>query len=101
MADRDRLRGTFDSAAPLYHRAPPGYPEELYDELARLAALRPGDRLLEAGCGTGKATVPLARRGFRITCFELGAALAAEARRNLAGFAGVEVIQAALQAIVT
>jgi SAM-dependent methyltransferase len=44
------------------------------------------------GCATGKATRQLARRGFRITCVELGAELAAAARANLAG-SGVEVVQ--------
>jgi SAM-dependent methyltransferase len=97
MADRDRLRATFDFAARQYHQARPGYPEELHDELIRLAGLWPGDRLLEVGCGTGKATVPLARRGFQITCVEIGAGLAAEARRNLAGFPRVEVAQAAFE----
>jgi SAM-dependent methyltransferase len=59
-----------------------------------LAALDAGDRLLEIGCASGKATVELARRGFRITCVELGSALAAEARRNLAEFTDVQVINA-------
>lgn len=90
--DRQRLRATFDSAASLYQQARPEYPSQLYDELVRLAALQPGDRLLEVGCASGKATVPLARRGFPITCIEVGSALAAEARRNLAQFPDVQVI---------
>jgi SAM-dependent methyltransferase len=92
--DRERLRTTFDSAAKLYHEARPDYPEPLYDELVRLTGLGPGDRLLEVGCATGKATIPLARRGFSITCVELGSELAAEARRNLAGFGDVEIVNA-------
>ena len=96
-ADRHSLRATFDSAAHLYQQSRPDYPEELYHELVRLADLRSGDRLLEIGCATGKATVPLARRGFRITCVEIGAGLAAVARQNLAGFAGVEVIEGAFE----
>jgi protein-L-isoaspartate O-methyltransferase len=40
---------------------------------------------LELGCATGKATLPLAKRGFGITCIELGTELAALARQNLAG----------------
>lgn len=92
MDDRQRLSATFDAAAQLYQQARPEYPAELYDELVRLAALRPDDRLLEVGCASGKATVPLARRGFPITCVELGPALAAEARRNLAHFPDVRVI---------
>lgn len=97
MTDRDRLKTTFDSAARLYQQARPEYPDELYDELVRLAGLRPGDRALEIGCATGKATAPLARRGIRITCVEIGPELAAEGRRNLIGFPGVEVIQAAFE----
>ena len=95
--DRERLRTTFNSAASLYHQARPEYPAGLFDELVRLAGLRPGDRLLEVGCATGKATIPLARRGFRLTCVELGAGLAAEARRNLGGFPQVSIVNGAFE----
>jgi SAM-dependent methyltransferase len=96
-ADRDRLKTTFNSAASLYQQARPDYPAELYDELVRLAQLRPGDRLLEVGCATGKATVPLAQRGFLMTCIELGTDLAAQARRNLSRFPAAEVINDAFE----
>ena len=91
-AERVRLRQTFNQAAASYQRARPDYPAALFDDLIEAAGLAPGDRLLEVGCATGKATVPLARRGFRVTCVELGPELAAAARRNLAGL-GAEVIQ--------
>ena len=97
-SDRERLAATFDSAAGLYHQARPGYPAGLYDELVRLARLQPGDRLLEVGCATGTATIPLARRGYRITCVEAGPALAARARRNLAPFPRVDVAEGAFEA---
>jgi len=90
--ERLRLRQTFDQTADSYQRARPEYPAELFDTLVAAAGLAPGDRLLEMGCATGKATVPLARRGFQITCIELGAELAAAARRNLGGL-NAEVIQ--------
>jgi SAM-dependent methyltransferase len=79
------LRWTFDSAADLYDAARPSYPSELFDDLIELAGLEPGDRLLEIGCATGKATRSLLDRGFSIVCVEMGAELAAQARRNLAG----------------
>ena len=84
------MRETFNQAAGLYQRARPEYPDELFDDLVAAAGLEAGARLLEVGCATGKATVPLARRGFRVTCVELGPELAAAARRNLAGL-GAEV----------
>jgi SAM-dependent methyltransferase len=91
-ANRERLAATFDRAADLYNRARPDYPDELYDDLVAVTKLSPGADLLEVGSATGKATLPLARRGFRITCLEPGAALAAAARRNLKAF-DVEVVQ--------
>jgi len=94
--DREQLRQTFNQAADLYQRARPEYPDELFGDLVTAAGLAPGDRLLEVGCATGKATVPLARRGFRITCVELGPELAAAARRNLDGL-GAEVIEASFE----
>jgi SAM-dependent methyltransferase len=83
--ERAQLRETFNRAAELYQRARPEYPAQLYEDLIASAGLRPEDRLLEVGCATGKATLPLARRGFSIRCIELGSQLAAAARRNLAG----------------
>ncbi|WP_329204484.1 class I SAM-dependent methyltransferase [Streptomyces sp. NBC_00683] len=91
---RAHLGGIFDEDAELYDRARPGYPPELYDDLAELAGARPGSRVLEVGCGTGQATVPLAGRGCRITAVEAGARMAAVARRNLAGAASAEVVTA-------
>jgi SAM-dependent methyltransferase len=92
--DREALRATFDSVAGRYDRARPTYPDALFDVLVRQTGLRPGDRVLEVGCATGKATRPLAERGLHVTCVELGAELAAAARANLAGFPDVEVVNA-------
>jgi SAM-dependent methyltransferase len=89
---REHLRETFNSTAETYHRARPDYPDELFGEVIETANLRPGSDLLEIGCATGKATQALARRGYQITCVELGAELAATARRNLAGHDNVRVV---------
>jgi SAM-dependent methyltransferase len=95
--DRGRLRATFDEAAELYDRARPRCPQALFDDLARLAGIGPGSRVLEIGPGTGQATAPLAERGCRVVAVELGAGLAAVARRNLARFPDVEVVTAAFE----
>ena len=95
-ADRRRLASTFDRAAALYQRARPEYPAALYDDLVAVTGLAPGARLLEVGCATGKATVPLAQRGFRITCVEPGPSLAAVARVVLADFA-VDIVESTFE----
>jgi len=94
--DYMRLRETFNEDAVRYDRARPRYPVQMFDDLAA-AGVAPGARVLEIGCGTGQATVPLAERGYRIVAVELGAEMAALARRNLAGFDSVEVVTAAFE----
>lgn len=89
---RHGLRTGFDRAAEDYQRTRPVCPPRLFGDLIQLAGLRAGDRIVEIGCGTGQATVPLAERGLAVTAVELGAGLAAVARRRLAGFPAAEVV---------
>ncbi len=49
------------------------------------------------GPATGTATRPLAERGFRLTCVEVGARMAARARRTLAAWPHVEVLEGAFE----
>lgn len=86
------LRSTFDTAALHYDVARPGYPEALFDDIVALAGIPAGGRVLEIGPGTGKATLPMARRGFTITGIELGENLATVARGKLAAYSEVEIV---------
>jgi SAM-dependent methyltransferase len=96
-AENARLRAVFSEDAERYDRARPGYPAAMYDDLVAMTGLGPGSRVLEIGCGTGQATVPLARLGCQIIAVELGAELAEVARRNLAAYPDVEVVTAAFE----
>lgn len=89
---RHDLRASFDNAAEDYQRTRPVCPPQLFDDLIDRTGLQPGNQVIEIGCGTGQATVPLAQRGLAVTAIELGAELAAIARRRVAGFPSAEVI---------
>ncbi len=61
------------------------------DVITRIMAehgIGPGDKVLDAGCGTGRHAVELARRGFAVTGVDSSAELLAVAERN-AGAAGL------------
>jgi predicted O-methyltransferase YrrM len=83
---------SFDTVAELYDRVR-RCPEELIGDLFALAAMTPRDTsVLEVGCGTGQASVQLARRRCRILCVEVGPNLARIARRNLMPFPHASVV---------
>ena len=92
----DALRGIFDEDLQLYDRARPGYPGALFDDLAELAGVGLGTRVVEVGPGTGQATAALVARGAHVVGVELGAGLAAVLQRKLAG-ASLEVVVSAFE----
>ena len=96
-ADPMLLRRTFDAVAGRYDRVRPTYDAEIFDDLAALAGLERGSRILEIGCGSGQATVALAERGYDVTALDLGAELAAIARRKLGGHPNARVVVGAFE----
>ena len=91
MSKSQGRRHTFDQVAALYDSARPLYPEALFDDIVSYAKLSAIARILELGCGTCQATLPMAQRGFHIDGIELGAQLAEIARANLAAFPNVRI----------
>jgi SAM-dependent methyltransferase len=84
--DPKKRRLSFDKIAEAYQRYRPGYPDALIERIERTAGLNRGSRLLEIGCGPGKATLLFAKRGYEILCIEPGANLIRLAVENLHGY---------------
>jgi SAM-dependent methyltransferase len=76
-------RLVFGEDPDLYDVARPSYPDALLDDVAAMAG--PAGRVLDIGCGTGKATVLLAARGLSGVGVEADPAMATVARRHLDG----------------
>jgi SAM-dependent methyltransferase len=95
--DAHALRATFDDVPELYDRVRPIAPQHVFDDLVELAGLEPGARLVEIGCGTGQATLPLAARGLEVVGVELGESMAELARRKLAAFPRVRIVTSSFE----
>lgn len=91
------LKTTFNIAATLYEEVRPGYPKELIQDVIDLSSLSNHSRILEIGCGTGKATRPIAERGYEMVCLDLGADLIAVARERLKEFPNVSFVTEAFE----
>ena len=77
----------FDRIAAEYDRVRPSYPDELVDRACSIAGLSAGSHVVEVGCGTGKLTVALAKRGLRVDAVDPGENLLEVARERVAGAA--------------
>ncbi len=74
--NRHYLRKTFNQSASLYDQIRPGYPNSLIDDVIALSGIPKQGRILEIGCGTGKATKLFASRGYPMDCLDMGGDLA-------------------------
>lgn len=86
---------SFDAWADDYDRYRPGYPDELFDEIAARLELPALPRVVDVGAGTGIATLAMARRGWQVTAVEPGGPMLAVLRaKATAGGLAVETLQA-------
>lgn len=91
MRHRETIRAIYDEVAPAYAAALPDLRAEQPLDRALLRALAEevqeagGDRVLDAGCGTGRLLGPLQELGLRVVGADLSPAMIAEARSSLPG----------------
>lgn len=81
----------FDHHAPEYMEN--GFTANTVEEVSfvvEVLGLEPGARVLDIGCGTGRHSVELAKRGYEVTGVDISAGMLAQARAAAAQ-AGVEV----------
>ncbi len=77
----DRQAADFDARTVDLDLAP------LYDRF--LSRVRPGGRILDAGCGVGRDALAFAERGFEVVAFDASEEMARLARERVGGRAEV------------
>ena len=94
MSNTEReQRRVFGEIAEQYDAARPGYPDALFDTVLEFGGLHTGDRALEIGAGTGKATAGFVARGLDVHALEPSPGMAAVLRSK-----GVDVEESLFEA---
>jgi SAM-dependent methyltransferase len=76
-------RTVFGEVADEYDAIRPSYPDDAFEAVITFGGLAPGDRALEIGAGTGKATEKVLERGLRVHALEPSPGMANILRRKL------------------
>ncbi len=91
-------RALFDAIGEIYDRARPRYPEALFDDLLRESGVGPESFLLEIGCGTGIATLPVAARGHFLLGLEPAPRLVELLWQKLSAYPAVTILETTFEA---
>jgi demethylmenaquinone methyltransferase / 2-methoxy-6-polyprenyl-1,4-benzoquinol methylase len=95
----EQVRSMFDRIAPVYdgmNRAMTLGLDRKWRRLTAEAVVRPGDRVLDACCGTGDLALAAARAGGRVTGVDFSAEMLARAERKAPEFDWVQADASAL-----
>lgn len=76
------VEGGSAGTAAHYDRYRLAYPDRLIARVAGLAGLKPGDAVLDLGCGTGMLTIAFAQLGMAVTAMDPDADMLARAREK-------------------
>ena len=90
-SNRERTGNSFNLIAEEYDSVRSSYPSALVDDAISLTDLPMDGRILEIGCGTGKASELFAAKGYALECLDVGADLAAVATEKLNDYKNVQV----------
>lgn len=87
----------YKGIAGIYEEIRPSYPEKLIQDIIASTNLKPEDRLLEIGAGTGKATIQFANKGYHIHAVEIGEDMAVILREKCSVYTNVTIDVAAFE----
>ncbi|HEX3453282.1 MAG TPA: class I SAM-dependent methyltransferase [Gaiellaceae bacterium] len=85
MTGPRQRRLVFGEVAEQYDRRRPSYPRAVFSDALAFSGYEDGERVLEVGAGTGKATAGLVAAGARVVALEPSTEMAAVARRRFTG----------------
>jgi SAM-dependent methyltransferase len=89
--DLEERKIWYSPVAEAYNKTIPNYPQELIKRVLKLAQLSSQAKILEIGCGSGKATVAFAELGFSLVCVEPNPDFCQLAKKNCASYPNVEI----------
>ncbi len=94
----ERSRRThFDDIVTTYDSIRPEYPQALFEDVFKYSGPEKGNKALEIGAGTGKATTPFLNAGYDVTAVEIGENMAEFLRDRFTGNECFRVIVSAFE----
>ncbi len=86
------LRTTFGTVSELYDKMRLNYSDEVIQKIIDISGIQWNGKILEVGCGSGKATLPFTERGYDVTALDISENLIAIAKQKTAQYPNVKYL---------
>ena len=87
----------FDENVVLYDKFRPTYGTKIFEDILSYGRIKKSSKILEIGCGTGNATLPMIRTGAEVTAVEIGDNLSKYTAQKFLQYSNFHVIQSAFE----
>jgi len=87
----------FDESVILYDRFRPTYVKELFEDIISYSQITKSSKILEIGCGTGNATLPMIETGAEVTAVEIGKNLSQYTAQKFFEYKNFQVINTSFE----
>lgn len=87
----------FDENVVLYDKFRPTYGTKIFEDILSYSKITQSSKILEIGCGTGNATLPMIETGAELTAIEIGKNLSQYTARKFFEYKNFRVINAAFE----
>lgn len=87
----------FDERVILYDKFRPTYVEEMFEDIISYSKITKSSKILEIGCGTGNATLPMIETGAELTAVEIGKNLSQYTAQKFSEHKNFQVVNAAFE----
>ena len=87
----------FDENVVLYDKFRPTYGTNIFEDILSYSKITQSSKILEIGCGTGNATLPVIQTGAEVTAVEIGGNLSKYTAQKFSKYSNFHVIHSAFE----
>ncbi len=87
----------FDENVVLYDKFRPTYGTKIFEDILSYSKITQSSKILEIGCGTGNATLPIIQTGAEVTAVEIGENLSQYTAQKFSKYSNFHVIHSAFE----
>lgn len=100
MVFNRKLGKAFKKVGEEYHIARKDYPKNIIKDIIKISRIKKSSLILDIGCGTGKSTLPFAKKGYKIIGIDISESMLKVAKRLSSKYKNIKYKKASFENVL-